>query len=116
TDEAVVLFVELLLDGELLLPGALQRPRHQPVLRLDRVILPSGPLRVVRGPLTTLLPEPIKCLALVLQPRGCLQGQFQRSRLEGQQHLLGDELIEAGAGHVLAEWAAVVAPRPRARS
>src|SRR5262245_26297826 len=47
---------------ERLLPAALQLPGHQPVLGLDRVVLPPCPLRLVAGALQFLLPQ-------LVQPR-----------------------------------------------
>ena len=45
------------LDGaQLLLPGTLQRTRHQTVLRLDRVVLAPCPLGLVASALATQTP------------------------------------------------------------
>src|SRR5262249_44212192 len=56
--EPRVVFLEPLLGDERLLPGALERPRHQPVLGLAGVVLPRRPLRLVGGALAPELPEP----------------------------------------------------------
>src|SRR5438270_13741703 len=57
-----------LLDlAEPLLPGALKRTRHQPVLRLHGIVLPAGPLRLVMGPLAPERPLALQQAGLFLK-------------------------------------------------
>ena len=45
--KALVIFLELLLDGEFLLPFVGQLPRHEAMFGLDRAIMLRGPLENV---------------------------------------------------------------------
>ncbi len=56
-EEAVLLFLQRRLRVHLLLPGALQRPGDQAVLRFDRLVLSGGTLRLVGGAFPALLPQ-----------------------------------------------------------
>jgi len=56
--ESVELSLQLVDRLERLFPASLQGPCHQPVLRLARLVLPGGPIRLVPRPLDPLLPVP----------------------------------------------------------
>src|SRR5438270_12356053 len=77
-----------LLDlAEPLLPGALKRTRHQPVLRLHGIVLPAGPLRLVMGPLAPERPLALQQAGLFLKlaPSGDGQGEpIRRQRRQRQ--------------------------------
>src|SRR5262249_60432691 len=53
---ALVLFLQLPLLLQGLFPAALQLTGHEPILRLTRLVLPGGPLGLVRRPLPAQLP------------------------------------------------------------
>ncbi len=55
----MVLLLKLLLGEQLLFPGALQRPGHEPMFRFDGMVLTSSPLHFVGRAFAPLLPKPI---------------------------------------------------------
>ena len=59
-------------------PAGLKGAGNQAVLRLDRVVLALGPLRLVAGALDPQLPLAIKCLVLVLERGKGGQSGFDR--------------------------------------
>src|SRR5260221_1899602 len=56
-EEAMIVLLERLLGLQFLLPGPLERPGDQPVLRLHRLVLPRRSFDLVSGPAPPLLPE-----------------------------------------------------------
>ena len=63
----LVLNLNLLHLPELVLPDALQRPCHEAVLRLDGIVLPARPLRLVTRPLALERPLMLERTGLVLK-------------------------------------------------
>ena len=72
----MILLLQLVLSEQLLFPGALQRPGHEPMLRLDRMDLSSGPLDFVGGSFAPLLPEPVQFSPFLFQPLSSAQRQL----------------------------------------
>jgi len=110
----VVLFLQVLLCGQFLVPGALQVARHQPVLRLNGVILAPSALCLVGRALPALLPQ-----AVAIDPRafdllGGFQGEFEGGGLQRGEHLGTHILVEAGSGELLAQRGSIVCHVPAA--
>src|SRR5438874_9225279 len=100
-----------LLDlAEPLLPGALKRTRHQPVLRLHGIVLPAGPLRLVMGPLAPERPLALQQAGLFLKlaPSGDGQGEpIRRQRRQRQALYRG---VDRQGSDLLATRPAVLLP------
>ena len=69
-NKAMILFLELLLGRQLLFPGVFQRSSHEPMLRLDHLVLTSRPFDFVGSAFSPLLPEPIQLGTLLLHTLG----------------------------------------------
>jgi hypothetical protein len=91
--EPAVGLSELLLGGELVLPGPLRLPGDQPVLRLGELVLTPGTLSLKAGPFQPLLPQPVQVGTIPLDLLGGLQRQLQHGWGERGQDLGGDEAV-----------------------
>ena len=103
---AAPLFVLLLdrFDGaQLLLPGALQGPRNQAVLRLDRIVLAPRPLGLVTGALAAQAPLLLELARLLLQLSHHRYGDRDPVRRERLKKGALDEGIDRQRAHFLAE-------------
>src|SRR5207302_1374131 len=96
------------LGRERLLPTLLQLAGHQPVLRLDRVVLACRAVRLVRRPLHLLAPMLVEAPPLLLQVFGRRQAQLQRRRLQDAEHQPFDQLVDRAAADPLTDLAAVI--------
>jgi hypothetical protein len=65
-DKPMILFLELRLRRQLLFPGVFQRSSHEPMLRLDHLVLTSRPFDFVGGSFAPRLSEPIQLGTLLL--------------------------------------------------
>ncbi len=92
--ESVVFFFESALIAQGLLPAPLQRPSDQAVLRLDRLVLPLGPLGLVTRSLQLLLPMAVEAIAFLADVLGRLEAQLQRGGFQGAKDLAGHEVID----------------------
>jgi len=92
--EARMLCLKLLLSGKSRLPGPLQGPGDQPVLRFGRFVTPLGKLDFIAGALETLIPLPILLPALQLDVLGQLQADVNRRRRQRFQNESADEVID----------------------
>ena len=90
------------------LPALLQGAGHEPVLRLDSIILPLGTLDLIACLLEAQRPLPVPLRALDLHVLGQLQADLDR---RGPQHLedkAGDEPVQRAAAEGLTAWPAIV--------
>ena len=98
-----MLFVQLTLLMQRLFPTLFQGSRYQAVLRFDALILTRCPLRVIFGPLQTLLPMLVKTLSLPLDVLIVLKAAGEEIEdiigVEAKDALGQDQAIGAG-GHV----------------
>ena len=111
---ALMLRLETGLFGQSLLPVALERARHQPVLGLHRSILPARALDLVSGALQPLSPMAIERRALGLEVVGERQARLDRRRLERLQDETRDQRVERRSRQRLTERLAVAALHLRA--
>src|SRR5215210_1122629 len=102
----------LLLDGfggaQLLLPGPLQRARHQAVLRLDGVVLAPGPLGLVAGAFAPKGPLLVKLARLLLELPKRRNSHGDLVGREGLQKNALDQRVDGQSAHLLAERTAGV--------
>jgi hypothetical protein len=92
------------LRSQFRLQGAFQGAGNEPVLRLDRVVLASGPVGFIAGPFGGQL-EGTHCGGL--GPFGVgqrLRGRGQRRRLENGEHLLEDPVLQPASAQALAAF------------
>src|SRR5215207_7632392 len=110
--EAVVVFLQSLLGGELLLPVFSQLASHQPVFGFEQTVVASGPLGLVGDARQSLLPQSVELLTLLFHVLCRFERELQGRRLQRFEHLLADELVQRRTRHVLALLAAVVGLEP----
>ena len=101
--ETIVLFLQFALLSQRCLPAPFQLTRHQAVLRLDGVILPSRAIGLDPCPFQPLLPVLVQPLSLALEIGKGLLMQLKPGRLERPQHFRGDQGLEILAGETLAD-------------
>lgn len=82
----MILLLKLLLSEQLLFPGTLQCPGHEPMFRLDRLVLASSPLDFVGGSFAPLLPKAVQFGPFLLQTLCSAQRQFSGGRFQGGEH------------------------------
>ena len=83
-------------------PGLLQRPGHQPVLRLAGVVLAAGAAGLVAGPFDGQLEGTQPLLPGGLGSGERLGGGRQRGRLQHGEHLADNGLLDLPAADALA--------------
>ena len=84
------------------LPALLQGAGHEPVLRLDGVVLPLGALDLVARLLQAQRPLAVPPRPLQLDVLGQLQADLDRRRAQHLEDEAGDELVERAAAEGLA--------------
>ena len=92
--EPIVLFLQVALLPQCLLPAPFQLAGNQAIFRLDGVILPGRSIGLDLGPFQPLLPVLVEPLALPLEISQGLLVQFQSRWLNRSQHFLGDQGLE----------------------
>ena len=99
--EAVILLSQRALLAQGLFPPPLQLARDQTVLGLDGVVLARGAFGLDASSLQSELPVLVLLSPLALQIGHGRGVQLQRRRLEGSEHLLGDQCLEGATGEAL---------------
>src|SRR3954453_456070 len=101
-EEARVFLPQPGLGGQRRLPALLQGAGHEPVLRLDGVVLPLGALDLVARLLQPQRPLPLPLRPLDLDVPGQLQADLDRRRPQPLEDEAGDELVERAPAEGLA--------------
>jgi hypothetical protein len=100
----LVFNLDLLHLPELVCPDALQRPRHEAVLRLDGIVLPARPLRLVTRPLALERPLMLERRGFVLKFAESGNRQSESIRCQRFKQPSFDYDIDTRGAHLLATW------------
>ena len=92
--EAFVFRRELRLIAQGLLPGAFERARHQPVLRLHRRVLSARPFDLVARALPSLTPMMVERRALGFEISGQRNARFDCRRRHRFEHETSHQIIQ----------------------
>jgi hypothetical protein len=92
--EPRVLFFHATNLGKGFLPLSLQSPSYQPILGLDRIVLPLRPVRLKPGTLNSLAPLRVLSRPVSFNSLMGLETQFQSCRFQGLQHQVPDQGVQ----------------------
>jgi hypothetical protein len=95
--QAGVGFLDRAEGAQLFLPTPFELGGHEPIVRIDRFILPLGEMGLILGPLALFLPMTVHaCLLGSLRVSDRLQ-RLELGRLEGGKKGVDDDLISCGS-------------------
>jgi hypothetical protein len=92
--QTLVFRLKLRLFAQSRLPGAFERARHQPVLRLHGRILPARAFDLVAGALQPLTPMTVDCRALGFEILSERDTRFDRRRRYRFEHQSCNQIIQ----------------------